>query len=37
VVVDDFDAADVQNNFFIAHGLCLYDQMKISGAETFIW
>jgi hypothetical protein len=37
VVVDDFDAIDIQYNFFIAHGLCLYDQMKISGAGTFIW
>jgi hypothetical protein len=24
VVVNDFDAIDIQNNVFVAHGLCLF-------------
>jgi hypothetical protein len=33
VVVDDLDAVDIQNYFFLAHGLCPFDQMKTSHGD----
>jgi hypothetical protein len=42
VVVNDFDAIDVQNNVFVAHGLCLFKFWGFKPNETsarkgFIW
>jgi hypothetical protein len=42
VVVNDFDAVDVQNNVFVAHGLCLFLTLGFKPNETaarkgFIW
>jgi hypothetical protein len=36
MVVNNFNTTDIQYNFFITHGLCLYDQMKVSCFEAFI-